>query len=278
MDRPKRETKKRWYPTDLTKCSRQLFYKKTNEEPTNPPEAGAVWKMEMGNVIHDKIFQFVKECIDPHAEEEVAVTWDNEKGPVTVPEVYDEAWERENYPVWLLSGRVDIVFNQGGKLKGIENKTSFGMGIKLIQQKGEPKDDHLAQCIAYLSTTDIEEMWLFYFGRDNAYRTVFKVWLDGDQAYYAQSDTGYEAKLAPVQFGDMMNRLRGIEMMIGLGSMPARDFQVAIMDGEIKDKFVRGKVQYKSDWQCRYCDFKDLCWIDERIKYAQGNNMADFHQ
>jgi hypothetical protein len=76
----------------------------------------------------------------------------------------------------------------------------------------------------------------------------------------------------------MMNRLRGIEMMIGLGSMPARDFQVAIMDGEIKDKFVRGKVQYKSDWQCRYCDFKDLCWIDERIKYAQGNNMADFHQ
>jgi CRISPR/Cas system-associated exonuclease Cas4 (RecB family) len=293
---PKRKTKKRWYATDLLKCGRQLFYKKTNEEPSEETEAGALWKMEMGNILHEKIYEFVKAEIDPDAQAEVKLVASSDKAQLydkfpaeldesnlgkaarAKDEDYDEDWESKTFGSWLISGYVDIVYTENGVKKAIENKTSFGRGIKNIQQLGEPKDDHLAQCICYLSLTDIEEINLFYFGRDNAYRTVFKVWLEDGVAKYAQSDTGHNEKTAPNQFNPMLERLRGLEIQIDQGVMPPRDFQAAIVNGEVKDKFVRGKVEYKTDWQCNYCDYKRLCWIDQMMKYAEGDNRESFQR
>jgi hypothetical protein len=73
-----------------------------------------------------------------------------------------------------------------------------------------------------------------------------------------------------------MARLRPIEAMIKAGEMPDRDFQAAIVKGEVKDKFVRQGKTFKSDWQCSYCDFQSLCWIDEMLKHADGDNSGSF--
>ena len=294
-NQPKRATKKRWYATDLLKCGRQLFYKKTNEEPSEEIEAGALWKMEMGNILHEKIYEFVKAEIDPEAQAEVKLLASSDKaqlydkfppaldesslGRAAKDEDYDEDWERKTFGSWLLSGYVDIVYTENGIKMAIENKTSFGRGIKNIQQLGEPKDDHLAQCVAYLSFSDIEQINLFYFGRDNAYRTVFRVWIHDGIPHYAQSDTGYNVKTAPhLSMDVLMGRLRTLEGQIDQGIMPDRDFQAAILNGEIKDKFVRGKVEYKTDWQCNWCSHKRLCWIDKMMEFADGDNRADFNK
>ena len=277
LNRPKREQKWRWYATDLLKCGRQLFYKKTGVEASNPPEAGALWKMAAGDALHTMIIGFIRDAIDPNVVEEEPVTWSQSQGPVyDLPEEYVRDEELKKYSEWLVSGRIDAVFHQDGKKKGAEIKTSFGMGIKMVQQKGEPKDDHLSQAVFYLTLTDLEEIWLFYFGRDNGYRTVFRVYMEGEVAVY---DQGYGPKRVPMHMQTIvaLNRLRTLELQISNGEMPPRDFQVAIKHGEIKDQCVAGKVPYKSDWQCRYCDFKDLCWIDERMKYVEGDNRGDFH-
>ena len=291
INQPKRKTKKRWYATDLLKCGRQLFYKKTNEEPSEEVDAGALWKMQMGHILHETIFDFVREAIDPDAQDEVKVVASEEKSqlydkfPAELDESnlgkaaragdddYDEEWERKTFGRWLTSGYVDIVYNEDGKKKAIENKTTFGRGVKDIQESGRPKDEHLAQCICYLSLTDIEEVNLFYFGRDNAYRTVFRVWLEDDVPCYAQSDTGYNVRKAPhLKMSTMFGRLREIEEKIDRGQMPDRDFQAVIKNGEIKRVVQKGGVKFKSDWQCLYCSHARMCWIDELMAHADGDN------
>lgn len=268
LDRPKRDQKQRWYPTDMLKCGRQLFYKKTIEKPSNPIEAGALWKMEAGNALHDMIVGFIREAIDPDVEEEVEFL-----GPLDgLPgeEAADPA------APWIISGRVDAVFTQNGKKTAAEIKTSYGQGIKRIQQLGQPKKDHLAQAICYLELTDIEEIWLLYFGRDNGYRTVFKIRLNAPERPVCEHN-GVETYIdQSLYFDSLMARLRPIEAMIKAGEMPDRDFQAAIVKGEVKDKFVRQGKTFKSDWQCSYCDFQSLCWIDEMLKHADGDNSASF--
>jgi hypothetical protein len=41
------------------------------------------------------------------------------------------------------------------------------------------------------------------------------------------------------------------------------DYTAAIKDGEIRDKFQRNNVEYKTDWQCNYCDWRRKCWADK---------------
>jgi len=226
--------RERHYPSDVTKCLRQLFYNWTGEEKSNPIEAGALWKMKAGDALHEMIIDIMQES-----------------GYDIISEVAGK--QSIDGLRHVLSYRIDGLFAKGIDTIGIEIKTSFGRGIKEIQKTQQPKDNDIAQVVMYMELADIKEYHLVYFGRDNAYRTEFLFQMKDDGIYY-------NGKKSSITFDGLIQRLVILEKHIKDNEIPSREYKVAIKNGEIKEKFQKNKVEYKSDWQCRYCQWRDRCW------------------
>jgi hypothetical protein len=69
-----------------------------------------------------------------------------------------------------------------------------------------------------------------------------------------------------------------LEVSVYAKTIPDREYQVAIKNGEIKDKFQKEKIEYKSDWQCRYCSYANNCWKEELIKYKNFDNSIELQE
>lgn len=245
--------RERHYPSDISACSRQLYYKWTSEKVSNPITAGAFWKMRSGDSLHQMIVQFLKDS-----------------GIELVPEV--AARQRILGLKYEFSYRMDLLFIKPDtdKVCGIEIKTSYGRGIVAIQKDGMPKESDLLQVICYMHLENINEYYIIYFGRDNAYRTQFCVTSDEHGKYYV------DGGLTGFSWQRVVEKLKYIEKAIDMKQLPDRDYQVAIKNGEIKDKFQKDKVVYKSDWQCNYCQWVNYCWQNEVKKYKSGDNSDVF--
>lgn len=111
--------------------------------------------------------------------------------------------------------------------------------------------------------SEIKRFYLIYFGRDNAYRTQFIV----NQYNKLEHD-----------FNNLIQRFYNLEDYVSRNILPDREFKVAIKNGEIKDKFQKDKIEYKSEWQCKYCSYKDHCWKDEIEKYKTSDNAKTFQE
>jgi CRISPR/Cas system-associated exonuclease Cas4 (RecB family) len=236
------EAKKResYYPSEVSKCLRQLYYRWTNEKPSNPIEAGGIWKMRMGDAAHDMIHEFLEKA-----------------GFEIINEVSFKKDIGLKYPI---SGRIDNVFiDEDGTLSGIEVKSSYGAGIKNIQKSGHAKKDDIDQVTIYSGCTDIKRWYLIYFGRDNAYRTQFVI--DNPQG-----------------FDELAFRFKLLEVAIELNTLPDREYLVAIKNGEIKDKFQKDNVEYKTSWRCNYCSYKDMCWQEVINNLTENDNSAMFKE
>ncbi len=235
----KRNVRKResHYPSDVTSCMRQLYYKWTGEEESNPIEAGGYWKMNIGNALHDMISEFLESTgLDIIHEQPGKEKFDNLKHPV--------------------SYRIDNLFvDKDDKLALIEIKTSFGAGIKNIQVLGMPKVEHLAQVCMYMNLVDIQKTYLIYVGRDNGYRTQFLI-------DYRDNKLCVDGKPTYVDFQELLDKLQELESYLDKEEMPGREFSAAIKHGEIKTKFQRNNVEYKTDWQCNYCQWRNKCWVE----------------
>ena len=227
-------------PSDLTSCLRQLYYKWNAVEKSNPPTAGNIIKMRFGNLA-----------------EELLVGWldsEVESGAIKSYDQQVEVWSHEEDLEIQLHGYQDFILTRkDDTIVGVECKSSFGRGIVEIQRTGKPKPDHLVQCYCYMKYGEAKEYWLFYIGRDNGYRTSFHLTYKDDVMYV--DGTEY-----PVDWTRYMKRMQLSEATIGGEIAPEREFKAAIKDGEIKAKYQRNNVEYKSDWQCIYCDWKDHCY------------------
>ena len=142
------------YPTDAESCVLKLFNDWHGVEVTDPFDLTGIWKMEMGNAIHEQIDVRLKEIYDDVQTE--------------VPFRADIGLKHE------LSGRMDNIIDQ---VHGVEIKSSFGRGIVDIQKKGEPKPEHIGQVALYLkySGIEFEDFTILYMGRDSGYRTEFTI-------------------------------------------------------------------------------------------------------
>lgn len=227
-------------PSDLTACLRQLYYKWNGVEKSNPPTAGNIIKMQFGNLA-----------------EELLVPWlDNEvhKGHIQGYEQQVEVWSNEPDLEIQLHGYQDFVLTRPDGVKvGLECKSSFGQGIKYIQSTGKPKPEHLVQCYAYMKYGEPKEYWLFYIGRDNGYRTCFYL-------RYNNGAMSCDGEPVDIDWDYYIGRMQLSESTIDGEFPPGREFKAAIKDGEVRAKFQRNNKEYKSDWQCNYCDWRDKCW------------------
>lgn len=235
----KREHRQResHYPSDISDCMRKLYYKWTNEPESNPITASGLWKMEMGKAIHK---QFNK--------------WLEDAGFDVIDEIGGKKQiDGLRYPI---SYRVDNVIMEDGKEVGIEIKTKYGRGIVDIEKNRQPQENDINQVCFYIYLSGINKWYLIYVGRDNAYRTQFEI---------SRYDWEYNIDNNKINFApnDLIEKLTWLEHYVEVKQLPGRDFNVIIKNGEIKKQIQKDKIVYKSDWQCNYCQWLDICWQDK---------------
>lgn len=223
------------YASDATACIRQLYYKWNNTPPSNPIEAGALWKMRMGDAIHSLIHEFLVD---------------------SGYDIIDEVAQRKNYPdlKFPVSVRADAIFSHDGKYYGVEVKSSYGQGIVQIQKKNAPKPEHMAQMALYADIFGIDKWILIYIGRDNGYRTQFTFTYSPEGILVQDNGEG------KTKVKDIVDRLAFVEECVGADELPDREYKAAIKNGEIKDMFQKDNVKYSTVWNCGYCPFRNMCW------------------
>lgn len=225
-------------------CLRQQWYTWKGAEETNPDGVVSVFRMMLGNVIHEIVQNFFSKY-DPETEE---VEKRVKETPIGL----------EN-PV---SGRIDIVHREHGELIGAELKTSYGQGIENIKRFGI-KDDHILQVLCYLSLDpEIQKFELVYLARDSFYRTSFIITSEMCKEIYGFTWQG------------IIERWVILEKHINNNALPVADFipKYSIETRAMKYKEYRDNSRAKkpqtakewdrkhtSDWQCNYCKYKDRC-------------------
>lgn len=237
------------YASDIAACLRQLYYKWKAIPETNPIEPAGYWKMSMGEKIHTLVHEFLVEA-GYDIINEVAGTYTHEK--LSLPIHY----------------RVDNLFiDQDGALAGLEVKTTYGAGMKMLG--AQPKPEHLAQVAVYMHVAQIKRFYILYIARDSGWRKQYLL----EQKEQGLTINGL---LVANPCETAFHRLAILEQHIKTDSEPDREFRAAIKNGLIKTKYQKEKVIYKSDWQCLYCRWRELCWQEEIKKYAYSDNAHLF--
>lgn len=244
-----RSEKKSHYPSEVMDCRRKLYYRWIGKSHSNPISAGSIWKMEIGKSLEKMISEFLEK-----------------KG---LDLITNQKFSLENNKlISPIHGELDVLFVDDGDLSGIEVKTSFGRGIVEIQKTQDPKIEHIAQVLIYKEALNIKKFYLIYVGRDNAYRTQFLFENINDKLCC----NGKPVKLT---FDDIIDRYSEVEKFVEKQQEPERDFMAAIKNNEIKEKYQKNNVEYKTDWHCRYCAYQQSCWEDE-IKMDRTDNSENF--
>jgi hypothetical protein len=234
------------YPSDISACDRQLYYKWQGIEESNPFDLLSKYRFVMGDSIHDSLYDILKSTgLDIRAE--------------VSGKYYHNVL---HYPI---SYRVDNLFVHDDVTCGAEIKTTFGRGISDIIRNRRPKKEHEAQVLTYLSVENKINRWhLIYLGRDNMARCefIYHRMTDGFSRTLIEAGSAKGAPPTTVywNFDAIVQKLARLETHVAARQIPDRCFVACKVNGVLKDMFTASKVKYKSDWQCRYCNWRELCW------------------
>jgi hypothetical protein len=277
------------WPSEITDCPRKIVYKWCGVGESNPIESSGWWKIKLGSAVHE-LCQKTLEDIEGDEEMKKALAWEGfhtetevRSGNIAVPGL-----------AFPISYRLDNRFvDDDGILAIAEYKTAFGRGMRDIKDNG-PKESALAQTIVYMKLSGIRRAYIMYVSRDNADRVLFildyvfamepvgspeaveieKGWVLSRMFPSGELD---EMKRFPASLWDgMVEKLQTIEMHIRYKTLPDRPYMVAIKNHEIRDKFTKDKIEYKSDWQCMYCPFMTKCWGEVAQNYPEMDNSKEF--
>lgn len=218
-------------PSSFSACKRQIYFKKIAQKTTNPILTAAQLKMAFGTVLHEKIQAIVQSLgILVEAEKLKVVTMGGLK----------------------FRYKTDGIIVINGKRYIMEIKTTYGQGFRMI--KDAPKPSDIIQMALYMLFEHVENGILLYVGRDNGFLMEYVIKV-GDPLYSSAMET----------ISKTMKHLKLLEKYIKDRHIPARDCQIALKNknGIVSSKFQKDKIVYKADWQCEYCQWKDLCWTHE---------------
>lgn len=215
-------------PSYMTSCKRQLFYKKINMKVSNPIDTHTYIKFGLGNATHEMIqnliekLGFMIECEDFKNIEWEGLEW-----------------------IYRIDGKIR---DKKDNVYIAEIKSIYSNGFRMIENKA--KEDHEIQLLLYMIFEKIDKGLILYIGRDSGFMVEYNYTLKSLKEKYKN------------MFSEKLSELKQLIIDIKNNILPDRDFNIVLKNykGDIKDKFTKDKVNYKSDWQCSYCNFKDLCW------------------
>lgn len=227
-------------PSYLTKCRRAIIYGKNGTKPSNPPDNASLFKMRMGDIIHDNIQELLKE-----------------KGLLESAEIH----KNTHYNGLEFNYFYDGIINLSEDWRGIlEIKTIYANGFRSIEK--EPKPEHVLQCLSYMIFENIDKAIILYIGRDNGFMLQYELRLNNEieVLFIDGKETRYHE-----QWLEKVAQLKAVKLYHLAGELPPRDYSMVFKNanGVISDEFQKDNQKYKSDWRCQYCSFKDICWAKE---------------
>ena len=125
-------------------------------------------------------------------------------------------------PQELISGRADAIISDGKDLHVLDIKSINSMGFRYLNQ---PKEENINQIQLYLYYFRIKKGILLYVNKDDQQLKEFPVIYNQAQAQ------------------SLLEELAGLKKQIDSNTIPSR------FPG------------YPSNWQCKYCQFKEICKI-----------------
>ena len=131
-------------------------------------------------------------------------------------------------PQEIISGRADAILSDGKELYVLDIKSMNSMIFRNLEM---PKEENVNQIQLYLHYFKIPKGILLYVNKDTQELKEFLVGYDKDSSH------------------NLINGLENLKKKIDSDVLPSR------------------VSTFPADWQCRYCQFKDLC------KSAEGNEM-----
>lgn len=210
-------------------CRRATWFDWHGFEKTNPMDAPALFKVNVGNLIHDSLSATLERGLKRLGYEqeglgaEVEFHW-------TPPGLKFE-----------VSGRMDHVFvGPDAKRLKAEWKSTYGRGADFIKRDG-PKVEHLIQCRLYLDQPEYptEDIFLVYAARDSGYMFGYLIERE-DGGLLVRHQGSSKVEVVPVDLQGFLDATAYLEEFIVSGDVPPRDYE-------------------DSDWQCRYCSFARMC-------------------
>lgn len=232
-------------PSSLSNCKRAIYWKAKGEKPSNPPDNASLFKMKMGDIIHDWVQQRLTE--------------------LGILESFEEARTAE-FNGLTFNYFYDGILNINDQRAILEIKTVYSNGFKTVEN--EPKPEHILQCLSYMLFEGIDNGVILYIGRDNGYMIDYTLRLSVGENPNApdvillidEKPTNYYA-----QWLNKIEEMKALKQKFLLDELPERDYSITLKNnkGVIVDEFQKDSVKYRSDWQCSYCPFKDKCWQNE---------------
>lgn len=271
--------------TVIGSCIRSQYYSWKGEQEQEEIDTSGLWKMDIGNAIH--------EWVADKANKVYKVT---EEYPVVYHPEFME------YPI---RGRIDsLVTDSPHGNFGIEIKSAYGRGITNketgVKYVG-PKMSHLMQAFIYLCISklpqedkekympvddvrsfvlpELDFFMLFYIARDNAYRKQFFIKLMHGDAIIEKvgaslSEEKREALAGRdniltvtdgtqlfiyeyISFREIVRSYMAVERYVSSNTVPPRDFTFEYntdSNGNLIAKPGTG-------WECSYCRFNRICWL-----------------
>lgn len=269
------------WASEITACPRQLVYRWAGVGESNPIDASGWWRIHLGNAIHS-LCQDTLARIEQDPEMLKEIGW---PGYHIEAEVRSGklAVEGLKFPI---SYRMDNLFvDDDGKLAIAEYKSTFGFGVKAIKEEG-PKDAALMQTIVYLVLSSmigapINRGYIMYVSRDNADRVLFILDVIEKKGFilsrmFPNGDLNEMRKIPASVWDKAKEKLRFVETCVENQTLPDRPYLVAIKNGEVKNKFTKDKIEYKSDWHCMYCSYLTKCWGERAANHPETDNSAEF--
>mgnify|MGYP001617259992 CR=1 FL=1 len=123
-------------------------------------------------------------------------------------------------PQELISGRADAILSDGKELYVLDIKS---MNSMIFRNLAEPKEENIDQIQLYLHYFKIPRGILLYVNKDTQELKEFEI--------------SYSANRALA----LLNNLNALKTKIDANTIPDR------------------MIGYPDDWQCKYCQFKEIC-------------------
>jgi len=160
---------------------------------------------------------------------------------LSIRDIHVVASEINIPPQELVSGRADAIISSGKELFVLDIKSMNSMIFKSLT---EPKRENIDQILLYLHYFKVPQGILLYVNKDNQHLKEFVVEYDKTRV-----DT----------------LIKGLE-----------DLKTKIEKDIVPDRI----PAYPKDWQCRYCQFKDICTIagGENIKWRDFQNKIELRE
>lgn len=235
------EWKQHWYPsgigaemedgTHIGKCKRALYFDLTHTDKTDPMDAPAIFKCNVGDLIHDYLDKLLVTQL-------VKMGWelqnvDGSEIPV--------AWTPEGC-IFKFSGRIDFLFKKpDGHYVAVEWKSTYGRGFNMIKKNGA-RPENLLQCCCYLEQDiyPLDEILLMYAGRDNGYLLGFAVSKNPEGGLKIERMGTDEVTFSPINFEAIKKSCQIVEKCVTEQLLPKKDYGA-------------------KDWQCNYCSYAQIC-------------------